>query len=99
MGCVKLSVPPQVPILLFTKDEKTLLRPTAPPPVPVREIWGKKAALATPISALAEIRFCSAWKMSGRRASNEEGRPAGTSGGNCCLTSGSPRVTLGGDSS
>ena len=38
---------------------------------------GKYAALATPIRALAAIRFCSAWRMSGRRSSRSEGSPAG----------------------
>ena len=52
-----------------------------PPSAPVREIVGKKFALATPTLALAEIRFCSASRRSGRRSNNVAGKPAGTSGG------------------
>ena len=34
--------------------------------------------------ALAAIRFCSAARISGRRSSSADGRPAGTSGGSSC---------------
>src|ERR1700722_3693903 len=66
--------------------EKALLRPKAPPPEPVREICGKNWALATPISAFAATRTCSAWRISGRRSRSDEGRPGGTSGGSHCST-------------
>ena len=35
---------------------------------------------ATPIRALAAMRLCSAWRMSGRFVSSREGNPAGTDG-------------------
>ena len=56
--------------------EKVLLLPKEPPPDPVSEICGKNAAFATPISAFAAIRFCSASRISGRR-SMMRGRKAG----------------------
>src|SRR2546426_12305436 len=51
------------------------------PPAPVSEMLGKKEALATPIWALAATMISSACRTSGRRSSNSEGRPAGTSSG------------------
>ncbi len=75
--------------------EKVLLLPKEPPPDPVSEICGKNAAFATPISAFAATRFCSASRISGRRSMMEEGRPGGTSGGSVCADQGKPaRHTL-----
>jgi hypothetical protein len=47
---------------------------------PVRLISGKYAAFATPMSALAAMRFSSAWRISGRRSSSDAGKPSGTAG-------------------
>ena len=44
------------------------------------EISGKNRARAAPICALAAIKFSSAWRISGRRSSREDGNPAGNSG-------------------
>ena len=46
----------------------------------VRSMFGKKAARATPISALAAAARRSAAAMSGRRCSRAEGTPVGTLG-------------------
>src|SRR5262249_21490925 len=51
------------------------------PKKPVRLISGKNSAFATPILALNAIRFSSAERISGRRASKDEGSPGGTGGG------------------
>src|SRR5262249_62274232 len=51
------------------------------PKKPVRLISGKNSALATPILALNAMRFSSAARISGRRASKDEGSPGGTGGG------------------
>ena len=50
----------------------------------VSPILGKNSATATPTCALAERRFCSAARISGRRSSSADGSPAGTSGGIDC---------------
>src|SRR5438445_5658774 len=81
IGAVTCAPYDHVLRLEFNSVENTEVRPAAPPPEPVREICGKKAAFATPIWAFAAMRFCSAWTMSGRRARSDEGSPAGTSGG------------------
>ena len=47
------------------------------PAVPVRLMVGKKAARAAPMLALAPLSWCSAARMSGRRASRSDGSPAG----------------------
>src|SRR5579885_2247018 len=49
---------------------KNTVWPHAPPPEPSRETCGKNIALATPTSALAAMRFCSACRISGRRSSS-----------------------------
>src|SRR5208282_847410 len=45
--------------------------------VPVSEKDGKNCATATPIWAVAAWSCASDWRMSGRRRSNSDGRPAG----------------------
>src|SRR2546430_14366304 len=50
------------------------------PPCAVRLRTGKNAALATPMRALAAAMVRLADAMSGRRSSNDEGRPAGIAG-------------------
>jgi hypothetical protein len=50
------------------------------PAEPLSDRVGKKAARATPISALAAATRRSAAAMSGRRSSSVEGTPTGTSG-------------------
>jgi len=57
------------------------------PKAPVRLMRGKKSAWATPTSALAATRLCSASRRSGRRRSRSEGSPGGTSGGRYCWSS------------
>ena len=68
-----------VPREAFERDEKPLM--LAPPSAPLSVNRGKYAARATPIWALAAIRTSSAARISGRRSSNADERPAGTSGG------------------
>src|SRR5262249_776189 len=75
-----------IPSCELIKLEKALLLPKDPPPEPVKEICGKNCALATPISAFAAIRICSAWRISGLRCKSDDGIPPGTSGGSGCLT-------------
>src|SRR5882724_3836767 len=93
MGWLTWAPYDQIPVCELNKLEKALLRPNDPPPEPVSEICGKNCALATPISALAATRNCSASRISGRRSINDEGKPGGTSGGSGCSTSGRPRGT------
>ena len=64
----------------------------ATPSRPVSVILGKRAALVMPILAVAAARVCSACRISGRRCSRSEGRPAGTSGGIVCSVSRRPRA-------
>jgi len=64
----------------------------ATPYIPVSDTEGKYAALATPIRALAEIRSCSACRISGRCSRRSDGRPAGT-GGRFNWSMVSPRAT------
>ena len=52
----------------------------ARPSTLVSEMRGKYCARTAPIIALLATRFCSAWRMSGRRASSSDGRPPGTAG-------------------
>src|SRR6059058_3444408 len=54
--------------------------------------WGKNAALATPMRALAATSPSSAWRMSGRRSRSVDGKPAGTVGGKVCPVRGRPRL-------
>ena len=59
-------------------EEKRPLNCSLDTPLPVfRLMRGKKAARAAPMLALAASSVCSAWRMSGRRASRSDGRPAG----------------------
>ena len=51
------------------------------PKFAVRTIFGKRAALATPIFALAAIIICSASLISGRDSKSDEGILAGGIGG------------------
>jgi len=44
------------------------------PPSPVSERFGKNEAFATPICAFAATIISSAWRTSGRRSSNSEGK-------------------------
>ena len=61
--------------------EKSLERSVlAHPKLPVREMVGKKRALAAPMRAFAAMRSCSAWRMSGRRSRRSEGNPSGIDG-------------------
>ena len=61
--------------------EKSLERSVlAHPKLPVREMVGKKRALAAPMRAFAAISSCSAWRMSGRRSRRSEGSPSGIDG-------------------
>ena len=53
--------------------------PLTRPRLPVSEMRGKKLARAAPMLALAPINCCSAARMSGRRSSRSDGRPAATS--------------------
>ncbi len=53
----------------------------AVPALPVRLMVGKNAARAAPMLALAPLSWCSAARMSGRRASSSDGRPAGSAVG------------------
>src|SRR2546430_596221 len=62
------------------------------PSTPVRVIFGKRSALATPIRAVAAWRSCSTWTTSGRRWSSSDGRPGGTAGGSTCSVSERPRA-------
>ena len=62
----------------------------APPYRVESPIVGKKLATATPISALALIMSCSAWRMSGRRRRRSVVRPGGVDGVDWA-TSGMPR--------
>ena len=48
---------------------------------------GSRFATATPIRALAECRFSSAWRTSGRCSTNWDGRLTGSSCGSCRLDS------------
>ena len=52
---------------------------------------GKYAALAALIRAFRDIRICSAERMSGRRSSNEDGKPGGTLGNTSCCVNERPR--------
>ena len=51
------------------------------PAAPVRKNFGNKSALATPMLAVAAASCRSATCTSGRRRSNSEGSPTGTTGG------------------
>lgn len=70
---------PQVPEPEENSEDSSLL---SRPRLAVREIDGNRAALATPMRALAETSCCSANWISGRASSSAAGRPAGGSGGN-----------------
>src|SRR5208337_3540714 len=48
---------------------------------PVSEKDGKSCATATPIWAVAAWSWASDWRISGRRRSSSDGRPAGIFGG------------------
>src|SRR6266481_9654694 len=61
-------------LLLNRFPEAELCRPT----VAARLKRGYKSAVATPISALARATSCSARRISGRRNSNSDGKPAAT---------------------
>ncbi len=78
IGCASAKPIDQMPALLRASELNAAL---SPPISPVSEIRGRSAALATPICALAAIRFCSAWRISGRRSSKVDGKPVGGSGG------------------
>ncbi|MCY1457681.1 hypothetical protein D9M71_749980 [compost metagenome] len=66
----------QVPEPPLNRPDRSGLRV---PALAVRLMLGKNAARAAPMLALAALRLCSAWRMSGRRCSKSDGRPAGTS--------------------
>src|SRR5215472_12215094 len=66
MGWLRFAPYDHIAAWELINAENALLRPKAPPPEPVKEIWGKNCALATPISAFAATRTCSALRMSGR---------------------------------
>ena len=53
----------------------------SPPKAAVKDMLGYKAALATPMLALAEINCCSACRTSGLASNKLEGNPAGGVGG------------------
>ena len=65
----------QIPNCEFINPENMLLRPKASPPEAVSAICGKNCAFATPISALAATRICSASRISGRRFQQRRGQP------------------------
>ena len=54
--------------------------------MPVSVNCGRRSAVATPTSALAAIRFCSASATSGRCPSTAAGSPGGTAGGDPCCS-------------
>ncbi|MNE61945.1 hypothetical protein D3C80_1571950 [compost metagenome] len=66
----------QVPEPPLNSPDRSLL---SEPALAVRLMLGKNAARAAPMLALAAFNWCSAWRMSGRRCSRSDGRPAGTS--------------------
>ncbi|MCY1530406.1 hypothetical protein D9M68_655910 [compost metagenome] len=73
----------------------------AVPAEPVRLMVGKNAARAAPIFALAPFNWCSAARMSGRRASRSDGSPAGSVVGSMpssSLTALSSAAVISGDS-
>ncbi len=79
------------------------LSPTSPsssvlamPMLPVSVMRGKNAARAAPMLALAARSCCSAWRMSGRRSSRSDGRPAAISGASVVAASGGPAGRSGG---
>src|SRR4051812_50124582 len=53
----------------------------ATPREPVRATRGKRSLVATPMLAVAAWSEAAARRMSGRRSSRSEGRPAGVTGG------------------
>ncbi|MCY1177583.1 hypothetical protein D9M73_178970 [compost metagenome] len=57
------------------------------PALAVRLMLGKNAARAAPMLALAAFSWCSASRMSGRRCSRSDGRPAGTSASRSAFSS------------
>ena len=75
---------------LVVPEVKSASSGLALPNKDVRPILGKKLATATPTWALAARRLSSACRMSGRRSSRVEGRPAGMSTGS--FSSSSPAV-------
>src|SRR5271170_4052037 len=78
MGNERLGPMDQVRLSQLNSDETS---PLKYPAEPVSVNTGKNAALATPILALAEASWRSAWATSGRRSSKSDGSPAGISGG------------------
>ncbi len=76
IGCSSCAVPVKAQLPLLNRPESSVL---AVPKLAVSEMRGKKAARAAPMLALAAISCCSAARMSGRRISSSDGRPAGTS--------------------
>ena len=50
----------------------------------VSDMRGKNAARAAPMLALAAISCCSAWRISARRVSRSDGKPAGTAPNSGC---------------
>ncbi|MOA05926.1 hypothetical protein D3C78_1255390 [compost metagenome] len=66
----------QVPLPPLNSPDSSLL---VVPARAVRLMLGKNAARAAPMSALAALSACSAWRMSGRRCSSAEGSPTGSS--------------------
>src|SRR6185295_13930109 len=77
---------------LVAGDTKSVRCGLATPRSPVSDSLGNRSAFATPIRAVAATNCCSACTTSGRRWSNSEGRPAGTTGGITCSVSDRPRA-------
>src|SRR5215472_11356847 len=78
MGWAALAPIDQTPLDQFNR---VAVFGASRPPDALRVILGKKAARATPISALAEATPRSAEAMSGRRSRSSDGRPLGIGGG------------------
>ena len=80
MGCVTPAPTSQKPV----PPEKILLKASAMLPTSaVSAKLGSRFARAIPIWALAECRFSSAWRTSGRCSTSCEGRLRGSSCGSC----------------
>src|SRR6267142_5071569 len=78
MGSERLGPMDQLRLSQLNSEERS---PLKYPAEPVSVSTGKNEALATPILALDEASWRSAWATSGRRSSNSEGSPAGIGGG------------------
>jgi len=87
--CFILAISDHAPDFSAVNDDNSGL---TLPYNPVRLILGRKSPNATPMRALAAYSKRSEPRTSGRRSSNPDGKPAGTSGGNLRFNNTAPRA-------